>query len=186
MTENQTIEGPDFQHATLDDEYFQCVFKHCDFSNVFFPKMIFEQCRFNACNLSLCKMSSTSWNHVLFEDCKMTGITFPGSNRFTFSVSFSQCQLQHASFQGLNLQGTRFCNSQLAEADFSECNLKKVDFSGSRLERALFLHCNLEEADFCSATGYSIHPTENRMNKAKFAIQGLSGLLEGFGIEIVE
>ncbi len=131
-------------------------------------------------------MSSTSWNHVHFEGCKMTGITFSGCNRFTFSVAFSRCQLQYASFQGLNMQGVFFHDSQLDEADFSECNLKKVDFSGSRLERALFLHSNLEEADFSLATGYTIHPTENQMKKARFSVQGLHGLLEGFGIEIVE
>jgi hypothetical protein len=42
----------------------------------------------------------------------------------------------------------------------------------------------LEKADFRSAFNYTISPSLNRLKKAKFPREGLSGLLSDIGIEI--
>ncbi len=184
MTEGKTITNVDFKVSSKDEDYFNCIFQHCDFNGITFPKMLFEQCRFISCNLSLCKMSMTAWNNIVFDGCKMTGIDFSNSNKFTFSIVVDKCNLQYASFQGLNLQGVQFRDSQLIETDFSGCNMKKAVFSGSNLSRAVFSHCNLEEADFTTAIGYTIDPNLNRLSKARFSLQGVPGLLTTFGIVI--
>jgi hypothetical protein len=42
----------------------------------------------------------------------------------------------------------------------------------------------LEKADFQTAYNFEIHPTLNRIKKAKFSKENVVGLLLGFGIEI--
>ncbi|WP_419802798.1 hypothetical protein [Mucilaginibacter sp.] len=42
------------------------------------------------------------------------------------------------------------------------------------------------EADFSSAYNFSIDPENNRIKKAKFSVAGLPGLLEKFGLKIVD
>lgn len=53
------------------------------------------------------------------------------------------------------------------------------------MKRSIFLKTNLEETDFSTAFNYLINPNENRLKKAKFALQGLPGLLAVYGIEVV-
>lgn len=179
------LNGIDYRKEKLQAEYADTIFDHCDFSELALGDVQFENCTFTACNLSLCKCRGTSWSNVRFESCKMTGINFSDANRFTFRVSFKECQLQYASFHALNLQGTLFEKCQIAEADFTGCILKKVVFSDSDLTRAEFSQCNMEDADFVTARGYVINPSQNRMRRARFSRHGLAGLLADFGIEIV-
>jgi hypothetical protein len=42
---------------------------------------------------------------------------------------------------------------------------------------AKFENTNLEKADFRTAFNYSFNPDLNQIKKAKFAVQGLAGLL---------
>ena len=185
MKENITYKDLDFRVIELDEEYFHCTFQHCDFTEIIFGKVNFEACRFVSCNLCLTKMSGTSWNKVAFESCKLTGANFSASNKFTFSVAFNECNLQYASFQGLNMQDTHFDKCRIVETDFGQCNLKKSVFKDCDMTRSIFLKTNLEEADFSTAYNYLINPNENRMKKAKFALQGLPGLLAVYGIEVM-
>jgi len=62
----------------------------------------------------------------------------------------------------------------MMEAVFDRCDLT----------RAVFHRTNLEKADFTSAVGYSIDPELNHLKKAKFASQGLLGLLEKHELEV--
>ena len=62
-------------------------------------------------------------------------------SRFTFRAGFKDCQLQYASFHGLNLLGTRFDRFQMEEVDFADCT---------------------------TARGYIINPNNNRLSHAKF------------------
>lgn len=179
-----TYKDLDFRTVPLEEEYYRCTFLHCDFTEVIFGKTNFEECRFIGCNLSLCKISGTSWNHVEFEGCKMTGTNFAAANKFTFNVSFKECSMQYASFQGLNMDGTIFERCHIIETDFSQCKLKKACFASCDLTRSVFLMSDLESADFSTAYGFVINPNDNRMKKAKFALQGLPGLLTQYGVVV--
>ncbi len=185
MKENKTYKDLDFRVIELDEEYYRCTFEHCDFTEILFQKINFEECRFVACNFSLCKSNGTSWNKVWFAQCKLTGANFSHANKFTFNAKFSDCLMQYASFQGLNLQGFQFTKCQLTEADLTTCNLKKAQFIDCNLDRAIISHCNLEEADFSTAFNFIINPNDNRMKKAKFSLQNLPGLVAVFDVKIV-
>jgi uncharacterized protein YjbI with pentapeptide repeats len=52
------------------------------------------------------------------------------------------------------------------------------------LDRAIFGNTVLEGADLSTAYNYSIDPDINRLKKARFAAQGLAGLLGKYQIII--
>ncbi|MCF0201235.1 MAG: pentapeptide repeat-containing protein [Bacteroidales bacterium] len=182
--EDKTYQDIDFRVVELEEEYYRCTFQHCDFSELQMGKTNFEECRFVGCNFSLSKMSGTSWNRVVFERCKMTGTNFSAANKFTFNASFKECVMQYASFQGLNLEGTPFEKCHIIETDFSQCKLKKARFVSCDLTRTVFLRSDLEGADFTMAYNFVIHPNDNKMKGARFALQGLPGLLAHYGIVV--
>ena len=77
---------------------------------------------------------------------------------------------------------------------FNDCKLSEVDFSSTSLVGAIFNDCDLsgsifnnsviEQADFRTAYNYSIDPENNRIEKAKFSVQGIIGLLDKYNIII--
>ena len=87
-------------------------------------------------------------------------------------------------FYRLKLKNIHFHNCDLQEADFSEAELTGAFFDNCDLLNATFFHTNLEEANFTTALNYSINPETNRLRKAKFALPGVAGLLDTYGIEI--
>lgn len=185
MKENKTYKDLDFRAIELEEEYYHCIFEHCDFTEILFQKTNFEECEFISCNFSLCKSNGTSWNKVVFEQCKLTGANFSHANKFTFSAKFDECLMQYVSFQGLNLQGFQFTKCLLTETDFNTCNLKKTHFDDCNLDRALISHCNLEDTDFSTAYNFVINPNDNKVKKAKFSLQNLPGLVAVFDVKIV-
>jgi len=68
--------------------------------------------------------------------------------------------------------------------DFAETDLSMAIFKNSDLLNTSFMRTNLEKADFRSAFNYSIDPELNKIKKAKFSSDGLSGLLTKYHIEI--
>jgi uncharacterized protein YjbI with pentapeptide repeats len=67
-----------------------------------------------------------------------------------------------------------FAESDLRNSRFQEC-----DFSGAN-----FGNTNLESSDLQTATNFSIDPEANRIYKAKFSIQNITGLLDKYTIII--
>jgi len=121
---------------------------------------------------------------VTFRNCKLLGLQFSNCKEFLFSVNFSDCQLELASFYKMEMVGTSFLNCQLQEADFTETNLTSANFDGSDLSKAIFDRTNLEKADFRMAQGFVIDPEQNRVRKAKFSKENVIGLLYGFGVKV--
>jgi uncharacterized protein YjbI with pentapeptide repeats len=72
----------------------------------------------------------------------------------------------------------------LKEVDFSECDLTESIFENCDLNSANFDQTILEKADLRTAYNYSIDPEINRIKKAKFSIQSISGLLIKYDIKI--
>ncbi len=69
--------------------------------------------------------------------------------------------------------------------DFQKRILSGAVFSNCDLQGARFEQCNLEKADFSTSYNYSIDPESNRLRNARFSLNGVSGLLDKYGI-IVE
>lgn len=116
----------------------------------------------------------------------MLGLRFDTCNEFGLSFSFDGCQLNHSSFNKVEIKKTVFKNSQLQEIDFTDANLTSVVFDNCDLIRAHFDHTILEKADFRTSYNYSIDPEINRIKRAKFSISGISGLLDKYDIVIEE
>ena len=114
----------------------------------------------------------------------MLGLRFDNCNDFGLSFSFEGCQLNHSSFYKMNIKKTVFKNSQLQETDFTEADLTSALFENCNLSQATFDQTTLEKADLRTSYNYSIDPENNRLKKAKFSMEGVTGLLDKYNIEI--
>ena len=115
----------------------------------------------------------------------MLGLQFENCNQFGLSFEFSGCTLNHSSFYQMSLRKIRFENCQLHEVDFTECDLSEGKFENCDLNRATFDRTNVEKVNFRSSYNYSIDPENNRIKKAIFSKDGITGLLDKYAIEIV-
>lgn len=172
------------QDLPLKGEYDQCSFHDCNFSEHSLSDLRFTDCVFNCCNLSMTKTDNTAFRDVSFKECKMLGIQFDTCNTLGLAFTFDNCQLSHSSFYKLKIKKTIFKNCQLNETDFAESDLTEAVFENCDLYRAIFDQSILEKADFRTSRNFTIDPVTNRIRKARFSVDGLSGLLEKFGIEI--
>ena len=177
--QNFTSDGFDTQ------EYENTHFLSCDFNQMKTSDIDFIDCVFEDCNLSLIVVNNTGFKNIQFINCKITGVDFSVCNSFLFQVSFSGCNLKLVNFEKTKLTETLFENCDLSEALFSETNLEKAIFENCNLNQADFNFTNLKHADFSSAYGYVINPYENKIQKAKFSLNGLPGLLMNYDIEVV-
>jgi uncharacterized protein YjbI with pentapeptide repeats len=167
-------------------DYEGCTFTNCTFASIDLFSSNFEDCEFLNCDLSMLSLSNTAWKGVRFNQCKMIGIHFENCNPFLFSVSFDGCQLNLASFYAFSMVKTHFKNCKLIEVDFVETNLASSIFENCDLSGAIFDRSNLEKVNFLSAYNYIIDLENNRVKKAQFSREGLSGLLNKYDIIIKE
>jgi uncharacterized protein YjbI with pentapeptide repeats len=86
----------------------------------------------------------------------------------------------------LNLKKCSFDQCQIREADFTGADCTALRFSGCDLALTNFDNTNLSGADFRSAKHFTIHPGNNKIKKAKFRNDALSGLLAHLDIDIEE
>jgi uncharacterized protein YjbI with pentapeptide repeats len=114
----------------------------------------------------------------------MLGLRFDTCAEFNLSFSFNNCLVNHSSFYKTKIKKTSFKDTQLQEADFTECDLTSAVFDNCDLKNATFDFTILEKTDFRSSYNYSIDGEKNRLKKAKFSLQGISGLLDKYDIEI--
>jgi len=173
-----------FGKRITDREFDGCVFKNCDFSNCDFSGTVFLDCEFSDCNMGMMMVIKTGFKGVKFKTCKVLGIQFPDSDDFLFNVEFEDCILDYSSFSNKKMPKTKFMNSSLKEVTFTGTDLSGAVFQNVNLERAVFNDTQLKEADFTTAYNYSIDPEFNPMKKAKFAMQGITGLLDKYDIKI--
>jgi len=92
--------------------------------------------------------------------------------------------LNFASFLKLKLKGMIFKDSSMQDVEFAEADLTNVSFLNCDLHRANFEHTILEGADLRSAYNFSIDPEVNKIKKARFAQDNLSGLLHKYNLRI--
>ncbi len=130
------------------------------------------------------KIDRSAFQDVVFSECKLLGLRFDTANGFGLSVSFTACQLNHASFFRLKLRKTRFIQCHMEGVDLGECDLAEALFDRCELQHAIFDNTILEKADLRTASGFSIDPERNKLKKAKFAQSGLMGLLEKYQVQV--
>lgn len=181
----KTFEKEVFINSRINNREFEdCIFKNCDFSNTDFAETTFMDCEFIDCNLSLAKMRNTSLKTVYFKNCKLLGILFHETSEFLFSVQFQDCILDYASFANKKMPKTKFINSSLKETSFIGANLTSSVFDNCNLDGTIFNDTILKATDFATSYNYKIDPEFNPMQKAKFSIQGIAGLLDKYDILI--
>ena len=112
------------------------------------------------------------------------GLHFDHCHPFLLSIDFDHCILNLSSFYQLNLRRTRFRDCSLQEVDFTESDLSGTALVNCDLSGSMFEGTNLEKTDLRSAFNYTLDPEINRVKKARFSLQGITGLLGKYGIEV--
>lgn len=167
-------------------DYEQCTFTVCNFANADVASINFQDCTFTNCDWSMAQLKDTTFQTVVFNNCKLLGLHFEDCNPFLFAADFRSCQLNLASFYKMNLKDCTFDTCSLQEVDFVGTNLSGLLFNQCNFAGANFEQTNLEGADFRKASHFRINPELNRIQKAKFSIEDLPGLLEKYDLEIDE
>jgi uncharacterized protein YjbI with pentapeptide repeats len=165
-------------------EYDNCTFTGCNFESSNLTGIVFTQCRFENCNLVNTNVKGTAFKEVVFIDCKLLGINFGVAEPFLFTAGFEKCNMQFASFYRLKIKHTKFIHCNLREADFVEADLTGSLFKDCDLTQAIFENTILEKADFRSAINYALDPELNHIKNARFAKEGIAGLLLKYNIKI--
>lgn len=165
-------------------EYEQCQFRHCDLSNANLSDYKFSDCEFINCNLSLAKLLHTSFQEVVFKDCKMLGLHFDNCNAFGLRMRFEKSLLNQSVFFQLKLKNTNFIHCQMHEVDFTEADLSGDVFEMCDLAGAIFDRTQLEKADLRTSFNFNISPLRNQLKKARFSVDGLPGLLHDWDLVI--
>ena len=174
------------QTGTIDTQFDGCTFKNCDLTQADFFGCDFIKCTFEHCNLSMVKFGHSGFDKVHFDGCKMIGVDFSHTKDFLFSIDFSNCILDYAAFMKKKNRKAKFSNCSLKGTDFSEADLTSAIFEKCDLSTAVFMRSTLSSANFVSSYNFTIDPEKNLLRKAKFSVDGLSGLLENYGIIVEE
>lgn len=188
--ERPFFEGNVFENLDVNEDrlikgdYENCRFIQCHFANADLSNFHFIDCEFHGCNLSMAKIMNTTFQDVIFKECKLLGLHFEHCNAFSFTVELDHCSVNLSSFYKLKIKKMKFKNSSLHEVDFTDADLTGSVFENCDLARAIFENTNLEKADLRTAINYSIDPTSNKIKKAKFSASGLPGLLHKYDLVI--
>jgi len=182
---DQVLTGLDAPRLlALGREFEQFHFVGCDLSEANLSGLRFEDCLFERCNLTNARLGGAALQNVAFADCKLLGLNFGACQDMLFGVHFDLCLLRYASFAGKKLAGMRFGQCNLAEVDFTNADLSGAAFAGCDLTQAIFHDTQLVGTDFTTATGLSLDPEANNLSGARFALAGLPGLLDKYGLVI--
>ncbi len=185
MPEDHTFTKLNHQQLkALGNDFDHCQFRNCDLSYAELSGIRFGDCGFTDCNLLLATVEDTAWQNVLFTGCKLSGIHFNKSSKFLFELHFTDCLLDNAIFYQTKNKKSRFTRCSLIEADFTEADLTAAVFNECNFERTTFSNTLLNQADLSTSYNFIIDPENNRLNKAKFSLQGLPGLLMKHNITI--
>ncbi|MBF0693583.1 MAG: pentapeptide repeat-containing protein [Flavobacterium sp.] len=178
--EKEILAGEALTHV----EYEECSFVNCDFQSADLRGSVFINCEFTDCNLANVNLRGTGLKSVAFVGCKLLGVLFNECTDFLFEVNFHHSVLDYSSFANKKMQGTTFDDCSLKDVNFSSADLSRSTFSGSNLDRAQFYHTILKEVNFVDAVNYKIDPEDNVLQKARFSLSGIPGLLSKHQIKI--
>jgi len=164
-------------------EFYDCKFNQCVFERTVFRDCAFENCEFESCDLTLASIVGSTFNPVVFRNCKLHGIAWHQAG-FSFDTSFLDCQLDYSSFFGMKLNKLRFNGSRLTEVTFVDAIARDARFTGCELQGAVFNQTDLSRADFTGARNYAIDMRQNQVKGATFELPEAVNLLSFFGIKV--
>lgn len=165
-------------------DYEFCRFVNCILPNSDLSGISFIECEFENCDFSSSKLYDTSFKDVTFVKSKLVGLCFEDCNEFLFSIDFSESNLNLSSFYQMKPKNISFRDCNLKEVDFTEAELAETLFEKCDLHSAIFKNTNLRKADFRSSYNFLIDPEINKIEKARFSLMGLPGLLDKYDLEI--
>lgn len=179
----QNFKQIDFSVTNLtDNEYENCTFNDCIFVSI--KGITFNDCTFNNCNFSNANTDVSTLNQCSFIDCKLVGLNFSRVKDFGFSIEAKNCNFLYATFERKKLNKSKFTNCLMKGANFTDSDLSLAKIDHCDFVEAVFDNTNLQGVDFTSNINFAIDPTLNKVKKAKFSRQNLSGLLYRFQIII--
>ncbi|BAV04089.1 Uncharacterized protein YjbI, contains pentapeptide repeats [Filimonas lacunae] len=183
--QNKVFSNVDYTEKTLTNREFV----HCEFINCLFTKSDlrnneFESCHFKQCNFSMAQIAGAGFRDAVFTECKIMGVDFTQCNKFLFSFTFHDCQLDYCIFLGTKLKKTLFRKCSLKEVEFSDADLSASVFDQCDMANTRFSNTQLEKADFRTAYNFSIDPEINKLKKARFTANNLAGLLDKYHLDI--
>ncbi len=179
---NEDISG---EIDELSSVYEQCQFKNVDFTGMDCSNITFVNCDFYNCNLSAVKVGGMILNDCRFTGSKLVGIHFGDLAQETLSVSFTECRIDSAIFENVNLKNTNFGESDIVRSEFIWSDFSKSNFFCCEFRESRFSNCNFEGANFEGASHLTIDISANRVKGAKFSLLSAVTLLEPFEIELV-
>ena len=183
--DDQVFNQIDFTQKVLKEgTYENCQFDNCHFTSLRLTMVNFIDCQFLNCDLSNATLTEIGLQNAQFSNCKLMGLRFDACKPFLFSTNFQNCRLDFSSFYQMDLRKSSFRDCSLKGVDFASSDLRKVAFESCPLLDANFEQTNLVEADFRTALHFTIEPTENQIDKAKFSMDGLTGLLRKYNLTI--
>ncbi len=183
--EQESFKNIDYSEKYLKNiEFDNCTFQNCIFLKSDLEGTRFEDCLFENCNFSMTKVQGVGFRNATFNGCKVLGVDFSDCNKFMFSFSFNDCDIDYSSFFGTTLIKTIFNKCSLKETDFSEATLTASKFLNCDLAGAIFSNSKLDKVDFRTANNYSIDPQYNQLKKTIFASSNLEGLLDKYQLDI--
>ena len=163
-------------------EFECCTFNSCDFSQCLFVGVTFIDCTFNDCVFSGAKINHTAFRTVFFNRCQIRDVNFAMCDKLIFEIHFDHCVVDFSKFYALKMKGTTFNDCSLIAVDFMNTDLTEAVFANCDLYRSEFEKAIANKADFSSSYNYTIDPTKTKLKKARFALEGLKGLLAKYDI----
>jgi uncharacterized protein YjbI with pentapeptide repeats len=103
----------------------------CDASNAKWDHARWRRCIAEDCKLTGANLSSSTFEHVLFDRCRLDFAAFQETH-FSSCV-FRDCHLQQANFENADARGVVFESCQLQETRFVNTRLAGADLRGSNL-----------------------------------------------------
>jgi fluoroquinolone resistance protein len=190
-TSEQSFKDLDLSQVILKSNSFHdCRFERCNFVEAHFQNCRFVNCIFKNCDLSLAQIPNCSFSGTRFENSKVIGINWAqahwSENALWDPLEFTKCPLSHSTFLGVDLTGIKIRRCEAINVDFRESDLTQADFSFTDLKESLFLSTNLSGADLRYARNYTIDPSQNTINGAKFSLPEAMSLLYSMDIQIIE
>lgn len=182
LHEAKTFADLDLRAGLDRVELVDCTLRSCQLGEARLERCRFEGVRFEGCDLSSVKLGGSSFQEVVFVDCKLSGVHFSGANDLSFDVEFRGCVLDYASFVGLSLQRLSIDEGRAHDAVFADCDLRQASFTHVDLAGASLTGNDLRGADLSSCANLQIAPGANRFKRTKLPAETAVDHLRDLGI----
>lgn len=178
----QSFSGEAFHAPPIcqDAEFEDCVFLSCRIAML--ESCRFNDCKFESCDLANANLGGSSFQRVSFVDSRLVGVDWRTAAAFSFTVSFSACDLSYCDFTGRALARLKAQDCSFREATFDNADLSRAEFPGCDFSGATFRRTRVTRTDLSSARNYWIDPRENTLRETRFSTDAALQHLAHLGI----